>query len=78
MHDPNPTRFWMLKAQNGGSPTAVHSNLATARLRAEALARQLRTPVFLLEAVEVAVPDLPPDQELPVRWTGLADRGVTR
>jgi hypothetical protein len=78
MSNSTSTRFWMLKAQGGGSPTAVHTNLETARQRAETLARQLQVPIYLLEAVEVVVPDLPPEAELPVRWGPVSPRGEVK
>ena len=62
-------KFWMLKVEGGGTPTAVHHSDQTARLRAEALAKQTRCRVFLLESVAVVEPDLPAPEATTVHWS---------
>ena len=67
----NNESFWALKVEGGGFPTVAFMSLDSARKRAEQLARQTRSRVFLLEAREVVVPNLPAPDQTEVQWKSL-------
>lgn len=60
-------KFWMIRVEGGGPPTAVFASYSSAMLRAHNLAQQTKSRVFILESVTVATPVLPREEEIPVK-----------
>lgn len=60
-------KFYMLKVENGGTPSAVHSTPESARGRAIALARGAKSRVAILGLEFVVTPELPETADILVR-----------
>lgn len=52
-------KFWMVGIENGGKPNQPYASHEAALARAKSLAQQTRKRVFVLEAVQVVVANIP-------------------
>lgn len=60
--------FWMVYVEGGGQPMQRIEDRDVAVARCEELARTTHHRVFLLEATDYAVPELPKPADTVVQW----------
>jgi hypothetical protein len=59
--------FFVLKVEGGGPPSVVRVDRTGAVARAQDLARQTKSPVLLIKAIERDSPVLPADEPIEVK-----------